>query len=35
MGNQLLDFAAQKMSQLWQDVAAFDVESWLSNEPAP
>ena len=35
IGNQLLDFAAQKMSQLWQEVAAFDVESWLSNEPAP
>ncbi len=35
IGNQLLDFAAERMSALWQQVAAFDVESWLANEPVP
>lgn len=35
IGNQLLDFAAQKMSELWQQVAAFDAEGFLANEPAP
>jgi creatinine amidohydrolase len=35
MGNLLLDHAAQNMSRLWQEVAAFDVETWLANEPTP
>lgn len=34
-GNQLLDFAAEKMAALWAQVAAFDVETWLANEPNP
>jgi creatinine amidohydrolase len=32
-GEEILDFAAARMSELWQQVAAFDVDSWLSNEP--
>ncbi|WP_372622698.1 creatininase family protein [Falsiroseomonas sp.] len=35
MGNQILDFAAEKMAALWSEVAAFDVDSWLANEPNP
>ncbi len=35
IGNQLLDFAAERMAALWAQVAAFDVESWLDNEPSP
>jgi creatinine amidohydrolase len=35
MGNQLLDHAAENMSRLWQQVAAFDVDAWLANEPTP
>jgi creatinine amidohydrolase len=35
MGNQLLDHAAENMSRLWQQVAGFDVEAWLANEPTP
>lgn len=35
MGNQLLDHAAENMSRLWQQVAGFDVDTWLSNEPTP
>jgi creatinine amidohydrolase len=34
-GEEILDFAAAKMSELWQQVAAFDVDAWLSNEPNP
>jgi creatinine amidohydrolase/Fe(II)-dependent formamide hydrolase-like protein len=34
IGNQLLDHAAQSMSRLWQQVAAFDVDGWLANEPS-
>ena len=33
IGEQLLDFAAQRMAALWAEVAAFDVEAWLANEP--
>jgi creatinine amidohydrolase len=32
-GEEILDFAAARMSELWQQVAAFDVDTWLSNEP--
>jgi creatinine amidohydrolase len=35
IGNQLLDHAAEKMSTLWQQVAAFDVDGWLANQPNP
>ena len=35
IGHQLLDFAAAKMSELWQQVAGFDVDTWLANEPNP
>ncbi len=35
IGNQLLDYAAEKMATLWQQVAAFDVDGWLANEPNP
>lgn len=35
MGEQILDFAAQRMAALWAEVAAFDVDAWLGNEPAP
>ena len=35
IGHMLLDHAAEKMATLWQQVAAFDVESWLANEPTP
>ncbi|PWS34600.1 creatininase [Falsiroseomonas bella] len=34
-GEEILDFAAEKMAALWSEVAAFDVESWLANEPNP
>jgi creatinine amidohydrolase len=34
-GEEILDFAAARMSELWQQVAAFDVDTWLSNEPNP
>lgn len=34
-GEEILDFAAARMSELWQQVAAFDVEAWLANEPNP
>ncbi len=34
-GEEILDFAAQRMAELWQQVAAFDVDAWLSNEPTP
>lgn len=33
LGEEILAFAAERMSELWQQVAAFDVETWLSNEP--
>ncbi|MGG5808009.1 creatininase family protein [Falsiroseomonas sp. CW058] len=33
IGRQLLDHAAARMSALWQQVAAFDVEGWLANGP--
>jgi creatinine amidohydrolase len=32
-GEEILDFAAAKMAALWQQVAAFDAESFLANEP--
>lgn len=35
IGNALLDFAAERMSALWQQVSTFDVETWLTNEPTP
>jgi creatinine amidohydrolase len=35
IGNQLLDHAAQNMLRLWTQVAEFDVEGWLANEPNP
>lgn len=35
MGNLLLDHAAEKMATLWQQVATFDVDAWLANEPNP
>jgi creatinine amidohydrolase len=34
MGNILLDHAAQNMSRLWQQVAEFDAETFLANEPS-
>ncbi|WP_270934559.1 creatininase family protein [Falsiroseomonas oryzae] len=34
-GEEILDFAAARMAELWQQVAAFDVEAWLANEPNP
>jgi creatinine amidohydrolase len=34
-GEEILDFAAARMSELWQQVSAFDVDGWLSNEPNP
>jgi creatinine amidohydrolase len=33
LGEEILAFAAERMSELWQQVAAFDVEAWLANEP--
>lgn len=33
LGEELLAFAAAGMSDLWQQVAAFDVDAWLANEP--
>ncbi len=33
IGNELLDFAAEKMAALWSQVAAFDAEGFLANEP--
>ena len=33
IGEQLLDFAAEKMAALWAQVAAFDAEGFLANEP--
>ncbi len=35
IGEELLDFAAQKMAALWAQVAAFDAEAFLANEPNP
>jgi creatinine amidohydrolase len=35
IGNQLLDYAAGNMLRLWQQVASFDVDAWLANEPVP
>lgn len=35
IGEALLDHAAERMAALWQQVAAFDVEAWLANEPSP
>jgi len=35
IGHRLIAHAAEKMSALWQQVAAFDVEGWLANEPSP
>ncbi|MGX9963068.1 creatininase family protein [Roseomonas sp. F4] len=35
IGEQLLDFAAEKMATLWGQVAAFDAEGFLANEPSP
>jgi creatinine amidohydrolase len=32
-GEEILDFAAARMAELWQQVVAFDVDSWLANEP--
>lgn len=32
-GEEILDFAAAKMAALWQQVAAFDAEAFLANEP--
>jgi creatinine amidohydrolase len=34
-GEEILDFAAARMSELWQQVAAFDADAFLSNEPNP
>jgi creatinine amidohydrolase len=34
-GDEILDFAAARMSELWQQVAAFDAEAFLANEPNP
>jgi creatinine amidohydrolase len=34
-GEEILDFAAARMAELWQQVAAFDVDAWLANEPNP
>jgi len=34
MGRQILDHAATRMAELWQQVSAFDIESWLSQEPS-
>jgi creatinine amidohydrolase len=33
LGEEILAFAAARMAELWQQVAAFDVETWLANEP--
>jgi creatinine amidohydrolase len=33
IGEQLLDFAAERMAALWAQVAAFDVDAWLANGP--
>jgi creatinine amidohydrolase len=35
MGEMLLTASAEAMSRLWQQVAAFDVEAWLANDPDP
>ena len=35
IGDQLLDFAAEKMAALWAQVSAFDVDAYLANEPSP
>jgi creatinine amidohydrolase len=35
MGEALLDHAAARMAALWQQVAAMDVEAWLSSAPTP
>ena len=34
-GRELLAHAGAKMAELWSQVAAFDVEDWLANEPNP
>jgi len=34
-GDELLDNAAAKMAALWVQVAAFDAETFLANEPDP
>jgi creatinine amidohydrolase len=34
-GEEILDFAAARMAELWAQVAAFDVAAWLANEPNP
>jgi creatinine amidohydrolase len=34
-GEEILDYAAEKMAALWSEVAAFDVDTWLANEPNP
>lgn len=35
LGEEILAFAAQRMAELWQQVAAFDVDAWLANRPDP
>jgi creatinine amidohydrolase len=35
LGEEMLNFAAARMAALWQEVVAFDVESWLANAPDP
>jgi creatinine amidohydrolase len=35
IGEALLDHAAARMAALWQQVAAMDVEAWLSSAPDP
>jgi len=33
-GEEILDFAAARMAELWTQVADFDAEAFLSNEPS-
>jgi creatinine amidohydrolase len=35
LGEEILEVAAEKMSTLWQQVAAFDVDRWLAATPTP
>ncbi len=35
LGEEILALAAQRMAELWQQVAAFDVDTWLANRPDP
>lgn len=33
LGKEILEFAGQRMAALWQQVAAFDIDTWLTDQP--